>query len=260
MIVQPKPTAKLFPVLLPMAAIVSLAACAEPIDQNRTDLDIAETEEEAEVLATSFEAGDFMDLELGAKIVGPQGPEVKTTLSNKASAFADITSYVACPAGMEECDPATAPEGTIYTYVHTVFPGEDNDAETGSGTGNDSSDIESAVSFQMTQPAHGFTGNAGYSFDALLAAVGPKAEAAVTCLDGGIAWIINAGDGGNQWEQAEPITFYWQSTLPPAGPADAYAIDADYTVATGSGPYPAASDSATNACMAELEDDAAPAN
>ena len=60
----------------------------------------------------------------------------------------------------------------------------------------------------------------------------------------------SAGDGGDQWEQAEPITFWWQSTVAPAGPAQAYAIDANYTQATGSGPYPGTANDSTNACVA----------
>ena len=64
------------------------------------------------------------------------------------------------------------------------------------------------------------------------------------------AWTVSAGDGGDQWGQGEPLTFYWQSTLPPAGPSDQYRLSANYTAATGAGPYPAASDTATNACLA----------
>ena len=120
---------------LAACAALALAACAEDpstvAGTDETDLDNVDTESEREAAAAALEAGDFANLELGAKIVGPQGPEVKTTLSNEAGIFADITSYVACPAGMSTCDPATAPRGTVYTYVHIVYPGEDNDPTTG---------------------------------------------------------------------------------------------------------------------------------
>ena len=232
---------------LPLTLGAILAACGSQSKES-TDLEVATTDGEAKALAESLPAGDFGDLELGAKIVGPQGPEVKARLTNPAGAFADITSYVACPAGMDPCDPKTAPAGTIYTYVHKVYPGEDNQQETGSGTGADSSDIEIATNFMMTRPAHGFTGTAGYSKAEVIAAAGPRVDAIITCLDGGLAWTIHTGGGGNQWEQAEPITFYWQSTLPPAGPADAYAIKANYVTASGNGPYPAEKAGVANAC------------
>ncbi len=230
-------------------AALSLTACdsAETAEEN-TELNEATTTSEANALANAIEPLDYADLRLGAKIEGPQGPDVKTAFSNAAGNFADITSYVTCPDGMATCDPATAPEGTIYTYVHIVYPGEDNDAATGSGSGNDSSDVERATAFYMTQAAHGFTGQAGYSHGEVLASVGEKANVTITCDAGKLAWSINAGGGGDQWEQAEPVTFWWQSTLPPAGPSEAYAFDADGTTATASGPYPAPVDGVRNAC------------
>jgi hypothetical protein len=228
---------------------LALAACGSA-DEPPTDLENAESDGAAAALARNIEAGEFLDLDLGAKIVGPQGPEVTSALSNAEGNFADLRSFVACPADMTECDPATAPEGTIYTYVHVVYPGEDNEAGTGSGEGNDSSDVERATAFRMTRPATGFTGAAGYSKDEAMAAIGAKADVVITCDDGALVWTVSAGDGGDQWEQAEPLTFWWQSTVAPAGPAAAYAIDANYAQATGSGPYPADAPGAPNACNA----------
>ncbi|MGB3796700.1 MAG: hypothetical protein WA957_10415, partial [Alteraurantiacibacter sp.] len=237
------------PVALPVALIVAtaLSACS-PEPEVDNDGDLAAENEEAEIARQSLNAGDFADLQLGAKIVGPQGEEVKGRLTNETGAFADITSFVACPAGMEECDPATAPEGTVYTYVHTVYPGEDNDPTTGSGDGNDASNVETTEAFRMTMPSHGFTGNAGFSFAEAANAIGANMMIVATCHEQGIAWTVEEGDGGDQWGQGEPITFYWQSTLPPAGPSDAYEVFANYTAAGGPGPYPAASDTVSNAC------------
>lgn len=229
---------------------LALAGCSDDAPQKEaTDLNRADTISEAQAMAAALDAGDFIDLRLGAKIVGPQGPEVKGSLSNAEGNFADIRSYVACPAGMDPCDPKTAPEGTVYTYVHIVYPGEDNEVTSGSGQGNTSSDIEQATAFKMLRPAQGFTGAVGYSKAEVLAAVGAKADVVISCDKGALNWTISAGDGGDQWEQAEPLTFYWQSTLPPAGPADAYAIDANYAEATGAGPYPAAKDGVPNVCQ-----------
>ncbi|WP_271077921.1 hypothetical protein [Aurantiacibacter sp. MUD61] len=229
------------------ALTLALAACGdEPAVDETTEL--AAEDEDVEVAAQSRDVTDFADLELGAKIVGPQGPEVKSRMVNAEAAFADITSYVACPLGMDPCDPATAPEGTIFTYVHIVYPGEDNDPSTGSGDGNDSSDVETMESFRMTMPSHGFTGVAGYSIAESEAAVGEIGTIVISCHEDGIAWTVEEGDGGDQWEQAEPITFFWQSTLPPAGPSEAYEVFANYTAAQGPGPYPAADETVTNAC------------
>ncbi|MDA7787848.1 hypothetical protein N8940_01280 [Sphingomonadaceae bacterium] len=247
---------RIFAATVSLAALATLSACGDAPEEDSTDLEVATTESEEAAMDAAREAGDFLDLQLGAKIVGPQGPEVEGALSNAEGNFADIRSYVACPAGMDPCNPKTAPEGTVYTFVHTVFPGEDNQDDSGSGQANNSSDIERATAFRMTAPAHGFTGSAGYAKASVLAAIGDKATVVVTCVDGALVWTVDAGEGGNQWEQAEPVTFYWQSTLPPAGPSDKYAIEANYTTATGPGPYPAATDGVSNACLPEADESA----
>ncbi len=239
--------------------LLALAACGDSVDSDNsagdaTDLEVATTDGEMEAMAAKLVSQDFGDLDLGAKIVGPQGPEVKQRLENASGGLADITSYVACPAGIDPCDPKTAPDDTIYTYVHIIFPGEDNDASTGSGSGVDSSHVESATNFRMTSPAHGFTGFAGYSKLEAIAAVDESVDIVITCVDGAISWTINAGDGGDQWQQGEPLTFFWQSTLPPNGPSDAYLIEANGVSATGPGPYPAAADGVSNACTASSTD------
>ena len=228
---------------------LALGACSN--DADVTDVENPDSEGEAIAMAEGLEAGDFMDLGLGAKVVGPEGPEPKTVFSTAEGNFADMTSYVACPEGMDACDPAAAPEGTVYTYVHTIYPGEDNDPTTGSGDGNDSSDVERAEVFRITRPAHGFTGEAGFSKAEALAAIGPKADVVITCDNGALVWTVSAGDGGNQWEQAEPLTFYWKSTVPPAGPQDAYQLTVNYTDATAKGPFPGEAAGATNARLAD---------
>ncbi|WP_338445825.1 hypothetical protein V5F89_11805 [Pelagerythrobacter marensis] len=243
--------------VLAAAGALALAACSdgsgESGEQAVTDLERIDTDGAADAAAKTLPAGDFGALTLGAKVAGPQGDEVKGALSNATGNFADVRSYVACPAGMDPCNPATAPEGTVFTYVHVVHPGEDNDPTSGDGEGNTSSNVERATEFRLTMPAHGFTGEAGYSKAEALAAVGAKADVVVTCHEGGLVWTVSAGDGGDQWKQAEPLTFYWRSTVPPAGPRDAYAIFANYTAAHGPGPYPAADASAPNACATPAE-------
>lgn len=235
--------------LIALAGATALAACSDNADEQAvTDLERVESDGAAEAAAKALPAGDFAALQLGAKVQGPEGDEVTGALGNAEGNFADIRSYVACPVGMAPCDPATAPEGTVYTYVHVVYPGEDNDPGTGDGAANTSSDVERATEFRLVMPAHGFTGDAGYSKAEALAAIGAKADVVVTCHQGGLVWTVSAGDGGDQWGQAEPLTFYWQSTAPPAGPSDAYAIFANYTAAQGPGPYPTPDGGARNAC------------
>jgi hypothetical protein len=170
---------------------------------------------------------------------------VESALSAPNGNLADMRSYVACPRGMDPCDPANAPAGTVFTYVHVVYPGSDNAPDNG---GADSADVERATQFRLTRPATGFTGQLGYSKAEAMAAIGAKADIVATCDDGAIVWTVAAGDGGNQWEQSEPLTFYWQSTVPPAGPANAYSIEANYRTGAGSGPYPGAGNGAFNAC------------
>ncbi len=236
------------------ALALALSACsdeptpAETADNEATDLTDVDSDGEAYATAKALPAGDFTEFTLGPRIAGPRGPEVVGAMTNAAGSFADLRGYVACPKGMTTCDPGTAPEGTVYTYVLVVYPGGDNDDDTGIGANNTASDIERGESFRMTQPAHGFTGHAGYAKPEALAAIGPKADVVITCDAGKLVWTVSAGDGGDQWGQKEPITFYWQSTLPPAGPVKAYALDADGTEAIGSGPYPAAQQGAKNAC------------
>lgn len=241
------------PLLAPLL-LGALAGCsdepspAEVEDREVTDLNRAGSDGAADAMARALPAGDFTELRLGAKIVGPKGPQVTGAMGNAAGSFADLRGYVACPAGMDPCDPKTAPAGTVYTYVLVVYPGGDNDDDSGIGGNNTASDIERATEFHLTGPAHGFTGKAGYAKSEALAAIGRKADVVITCHEGGIAWTVSAGDGGNQWEQKEPLTFYWQSALPPAGPAKVYALDTDGTTSTGQGPYPAARQGAKNAC------------
>lgn len=228
---------------------LTLAACSEDPgpgevqDQEVTDLNTTNTDGKAYAKAKSLPAGDMTEFTLGGHF-----GEKTTAMSNSAGNFADMRGYVACPKGIDPCDPRTVPAGTVFTYAFVVYPGGDNDDDSGIGQGNTASDIERGTAFRMTMPAHGFTGEAGYAKPEALAAIGPKADVVVSCDAGKIVWTVSAGDGGNQWEQKEPLTFYWQSTLPPAGPAKAYAFDADNTTAVGVGPYPAPREGVANAC------------
>lgn len=234
---------------LPLAL---LAACGErPTEATAVDDTVDGPNGEA-LIAAPPAAGDFGELKLGAKIVGPQGPEVQGALTNAAGTFADIRSFVACPEGMDPCDPKTAPAGTIYTYVHVVIPGTNltknaDGVSTEQGNPGDVNHVERVTGFRSLRKVSGFTGSAGYSFAEAKNAMGSEGEVGLMCDKGQLVWRMG---GGTRWNFKEPITFYWQSTVPPAGPAEAYAIEADFTQATGTGPFPGVAAGATNACEA----------
>jgi hypothetical protein len=161
---------------------------------------------------------DLAKLTLGARIAGA---DTQGTFVSDKQTLATVSSYVACPEGVTPCDPQTAPAGTVYTYVHRVTPGEA---------------VASTTVFRTARPAAGFANGVGYTFAEAAAALGPDGQIDVEADNGALVWRVI---GGDRWKAGESISFYWQSTLPPAGPADAYLIETDGSVAIGSGPFPA---------------------
>lgn len=160
---------------------------------------------------------DFATLKLGGKIAGaePAGKFV-----SDGHVLAEVASYVSCPDGVATCDPKALPAETVYTYVHRVTPGKA---------------VASATLFRTARPAPGFANGVGYDNAQAAAALGPNGQIDVSADNGALVWRVIGGDG---WKAGEPITFYWQSTLPPAGASDAYLIEAEGSVAIGSGPFP----------------------
>ena len=177
-----------------------------------------------------------LDMEtLGARIVGPQGPEVETILSTGNREIGKMVSFVACPADVTECEPGEMPEGTVYTYVHQVTLSDDWTQADQPAQGPEV--VESPPTlFRMTQQAHGFTRAVGYSTKQAVEALGGEDAISITSDDGRIIWRVVEGDG---WKPGTTISFWWQSTLPPAGPADAYLLEIDGNQAIASGPFPA---------------------
>ena len=199
-------------------------------------------------------AADLADLQLGAKIVGPQGPQVTTVITaSDGTTMGQMVSYVACEAGKTEdgepipptenaeCDPEAKPEGAVYTYVHTIGLGRpDMEAP-------DPADVPETMVFRMIKPAAGFNNVIG--FDAALAAktLGEKGEIKVQVEDNALIWRVVAGDG---WQDGENLTFFWQSTQPPAGPDEAYQLRIDDSTALAEGPFPAPAPASTNKAAA----------
>jgi hypothetical protein len=161
---------------------------------------------------------DFASLTLGAKV---EGSDAKGRFVSDGQTLAEVSSYVACPDGVTDCDPTTLPADTVYTYVHVVTPGRG---------------VTSATLFRTARPALGFANGVGYDNAQATTALGPNGQIDVAADNGALVWRVIGGDG---WKADEPITFYWQSTRPPGAATDAYLVETDGSVAIGSGPFPA---------------------
>jgi len=227
-------------VAAPLVLATGLAACGgEPAEPAPSPTPTLSASADAPSDPRTLVAADFGQLELGPRIEGPVGPEIEASIIAGGRSIGDIVSYVACPAGVEECDPDELPEGTVYTYVHTVRPGVDdpNDPPFTRPVGLD--EVETATMFATVREARGFNGAIGYDREQAEAALGPSGVIRVQDDNGTLAWRIVGGDG---WQTGEPITFFWQSTLPPDGPDEAFSLRADEKIAMASGPFPAAED------------------
>lgn len=180
--------------------------------------------------------GADLDLStLGAKIVGPQGPEVRTVLSAGNREIGRLVSYVACPADTAECKPGEMPEGTVYTYVHRVTL-----ADTEDGTQMAETDgpevVESAPTlFRTIRKVPGFNQSVGYSTAEAEATLGDPDAISITNDSGSLIWRVSRGSG---WKPGGTMTFWWQSTAPPQGPAEAYLLEVDGNQAIATGPFP----------------------
>jgi len=163
---------------------------------------------------------DLGALVLGARIEGSDGPETTGTFAVDGEALAEVVSYVACPEGLAPCDPRTAPEGTVYTYVHQVTPAEG---------------VQSATLFRTSRAAVGFANVIGFAQAEAVDVLGEDGQIDVSSDNGALVWRVI---GGNGWTAGETLTFYWQSTLPPEGAREAFQFEADGVSAQGSGPFP----------------------
>ena len=191
--------------------------------------------------AASIKAINFDDLNLGATIVGPVGPEVETSLVNSDNqGLGDLTSSVSCPPGFTTCVPPQNPAGTIYTYVHQVTPGVDfpNDAPFPAPDVN--TPFNDVQEFSLGFDAAGFNGVAGYSFSQAQNALGSDASFDIKQLDNGsLAWNLSGGAGWYTYSSnPESITFFWQTTEAPSGPGCTYIASNITTNGSGNGPLP----------------------
>ena len=181
--------------------------------------------------------GADLDLStLGARIQGPQGPDVETVLSAGNREIGRMVSYVACPEGVLTCVPGELPDGTIYTYVHQVTL-SDAQAINEDQSGKGPEVIETPPTlFRMTRPATGFNQAVGFSTAQAEEALGDPDAISISLDNGSLIWRVARGSG---WKPGSTMTFWWQSTEPPAGPESAYLLEVEGNQAEGSGPFPA---------------------
>jgi hypothetical protein len=198
---------------LPLALV---AACGSPQPEAEPSPTPTATPDKPKTLVPA----DLGQLVLGARIEGPDGPETSGTFTVDGETLGEVVSYVACPEGMDPCDPATAPEGTIYTYVHKVTPAEG---------------VASATLFRTARRATGFANVIGFAKAEAADVLGEEGQIDVASDNGALVWRVI---GGNGWAAGETLTFFWQSTLPPEGAREAFQFEADGTSAQGSGPFP----------------------
>ena len=163
---------------------------------------------------------DLGALVLGPRIEWPQGPEVTGTFAVDGERLAEVVSYVACPEGLDPCEPETAPEGTVYTYVHRVTPTEG---------------VEGATLFRTSRTATGFANVIGFDKAEAVDVLGEDGQIDVASDNGALVWRVIGGDG---WTAGETLTFYWQSTIAPEGSREAFQFEADGVSAIGTGPFP----------------------
>lgn len=169
----------------------------------------------------------------GAKIEGPEGTEVESVLMADGREIGRIVSFVACPRDTATCDPAAMPEGTLYTYVHQVTLAEDVAAPKEA----DAPTEAPATLFRTTRRATGFNGSIGYSREQAEAALGDADAIGVSSDQGRLIWRVTRGEG---WTPGATITFWWQSTLPPEGPSDAWQFETNDMTASATAPFPPA--------------------
>lgn len=214
---------------LSLSLALALAACGSDV----------EPVQEPEPMQTitgprTLISGDFNDQEFGPKIEGPQGTEVVSELAIEGTVVADIVSYVACPAPSEgapipdECIPADQPEDAVFTYVHRVTP-----------RGIEADPDFVPIEFRTTRHVSGFANNLGFDRDQAEAALGEGYVIRVQIDNRMLVWRIETSNG---WDEGEEITFFWQSTEPPEGPQELYAVETAAGRAVGTGPFPADTD------------------
>ncbi|PZT90180.1 MAG: hypothetical protein DI637_04740 [Citromicrobium sp.] len=220
--------------LLSLALLGLLAACGSEAETEPPAPVATEISEPRTLIAADLDLGT-----LGARIEGPQGTEVETVLSAGNREIGRMVSFVACPENTERCVPAALPADTVYTYVHRITlagdaeqPVDDDDAAV---DGPEALDNSPSL-FRTARKALGFNGAVGYAKHEAASALGNEDAISVSSVEDFLVWTL--ADGA-EWRPGTSVTFWWQSTLPPRGPEEAFLLELDGNQATGIGPFPA---------------------
>lgn len=192
----------------------------------------------APIVATNLSA-----LSLGAKIMGPVGPDVETTLTFTDSGgsvvgIADLSSSVSCDARFAfDCSDTDVASfsNVIYTYQHQIIPGVDLPNDRPFPAPDSVVPFNGVTEFRLQFPAHGFLGVAGFDFDQVSTAIGGTSIRIEQLGDGSLVWTLPNGSG---WDTGESITFFWQTTQRPSGPGGVYAATNQTLNGVGNGPIP----------------------
>lgn len=219
-----------------LPALALLAACAaenepEPAPTPTAAATVAEPR--------TLIAADLDPATLGGKIAGPKGTDPEFSVMAGGKVVARVAAFVACPKEITACTPETLPADTIYTYALTVTPTPSGPLASPSApaTPDAAGDVAEvpAMLFQTTRPAYGFNGAVGYALAEAEAALGAPEAIGVTLDEERLIWRVTGGSG---WKPGAPITFWWQSTIPPAGPQPAYRLEMGDAGWTATGPFP----------------------
>ena len=189
----------------------------------------------APAFAAPVTAVDLASIDRGATIVGPVGPQVEASLAiDDMTSIGDIVSQVDCPAGFMSCVPPDNPAGTIYTYIHTITPGVDGPNDPPFPNPPNVIDPGVIDSFSLGFAPAGFNGVAGYDFAA--AEANGLSFTIDQDTDGLLSWSLASGD----WASGVAITFFFQTTQPPAGPGGVFVLNSAQGAGSGPGPIPTA--------------------
>lgn len=228
---------------LPLLAV--LAACSAEREEPAPAPTPTPTATEPRTLIPA----DFDPASLGGRVAGIAVEDAAVGGGDDDS-LGTVSAYVACAQDIPVCDPAALPDGTVYTYVVTITPAaapEPDPSATPAATPPPVPLVRpTAPTLAMRNRASGFDGAVGYSRAEATAALGAENALSIEIDQGRIIW--RAKDG-RSWQGGRPITFWWQSTRPPAEPAVTYDFVSGSDGAEITAPFPAADKSGDGAPM-----------